>query len=104
METLFYLQFGYCPLTWMFCGRKASSRINHLHEEALRIIYTNRDLSFGKKAGSFTIHYRSIQTLSRELFKVKNCLESEIRSNIFEKNQIANYCIRFQNDFSHSLW
>ena len=32
-------QFGYCPLTWMFHSRKANSRINHIHERALRIVY-----------------------------------------------------------------
>ena len=49
METFINSQFGDRPLTWMFCERMANSRINHLHERALRILYKNRDLSFGKK-------------------------------------------------------
>ena len=39
-------QFGYCPLTWMFHGRRANSKINHIHERALRIVYKNNVLLF----------------------------------------------------------
>ena len=31
-------RFGYCPLTWIH-SRKANSKINHIHEKTLRIIY-----------------------------------------------------------------
>ena len=34
-------QFNYCPLIWMFCSRKQNSKINSIHERALRIIYQN---------------------------------------------------------------
>ena len=30
------LQFGYCTLTWMFHGRRANSKINHIHERAIQ--------------------------------------------------------------------
>lgn len=78
-------QFGYCPLIWMFCGRKANSMTNDLHEQALIIVYKNRDLSLDgllKQDGSFTIDQSNIKTLPIELFKVKQCL--------FEKRQIVN--------------
>ena len=39
-------QFGYCLLTWMFYGRRANSKINNIHERALRIVYKNNVLSF----------------------------------------------------------
>ena len=32
-------QFQYCPLVWMFHSRKMNSKINRLHERALRIAY-----------------------------------------------------------------
>ena len=70
MKTFIVYQFGYCPLTWMFCGRKTNSMTNDLHQQTLIIVYKNRDLSF------------NIKTLSIELFKVKECL--------FEKRQIVN--------------
>ena len=41
-------QFKYCSLvlTWMFHGRMANSKTNHVHERALRIVYKNNVLSF----------------------------------------------------------
>ena len=32
-------QFGYCPLTGMFFSGTANSKINHIHERSLRILY-----------------------------------------------------------------
>ena len=34
MKSFIESQFGYCPLTRMFCGRKTNTRINHAHERA----------------------------------------------------------------------
>ena len=31
-------QCGYCSLTWILHGRKANSKINHIHKRALRIV------------------------------------------------------------------
>ena len=39
-------QFGYWPLTWTFHGRRVNSKIDHIHERALRIAYKNNVLSF----------------------------------------------------------
>ena len=38
--------FGYCPLIWMFHSRKLNSRVNKLHERALRIVYHDYASSF----------------------------------------------------------
>ena len=32
-------QFGYYPLTWMLHSRRANSKINHIPERVLRILY-----------------------------------------------------------------
>ena len=37
-------QFGYCPLTWVFHGRRENSKINHIHERSLRIVDRNNIL------------------------------------------------------------
>ena len=50
-------QFGYCRLRWMFHGRRANSKINHIHDRALRIVYKNNVLSF------------------EELLELDNCLK-----------------------------
>ena len=66
-------QFGYCPLVWMFHSRELNNRINKIHERSLRIVYQDHKSSFEdmlKKDNAFTIHHRTIQTLSIELYKV----------------------------------
>ena len=68
-------------LTWMSHGRRANSKINHIHERALRIVYKNNVLSFEELLEldkSFKIHHRNIQSLAIELFKIKNNLSVTI--------------------------
>ena len=46
MKTFIESQFNYCPLTWMFHSRQLNSKINKLHERALRIVHKNPNLTF----------------------------------------------------------
>ena len=75
MKALIASEFDYCPLVWMFHSRKLNSRVNKLHERALRIVYQDYASSFTElleKDNSTTIRNRNIQLLATELFKVKN--------------------------------
>ena len=94
-------KFGCCPLTWMFCRRKSNTRINHVHERALRVFYRSNSLCFNKLLQidkSFNI-YKNIQTSAIELYKVKNNLANQIMQEIFEKRQNVDYNLRFQTEF-----
>ena len=74
-------QFGYYQLTWMFRGRKNNTRINHVHERALRIFYRNNSLCFDQLLQidkSYNIHHKNIHTLPAELYKVKNNLSNQM--------------------------
>ena len=100
MKRFIESQFGYCPLTWMFCGRKTNARINHVHGRALRIVYRN-SLRFDQLLlidKSYNIHHKNIQILAIELYKVKNNLSNQIMQ-IFERRQKVDYNLRFQTDF-----
>ena len=46
MKAFVNLQFGYCPLIWMFHNRTLNNRINRIHERALRIVYRNKTSNF----------------------------------------------------------
>ena len=64
MKIFFESQFGYCPLIWMFHSRKVNSKINHLQERSLTIVYNDYTISFEdllKKDNSFKIHHKSNQ-------------------------------------------
>ena len=74
MKAFVASEFGYCPLVWMFHSRKLNSRVNKLHERALRIVYQDYTSSFTElleKDNSTTIHNRNIQLLATELYMVK---------------------------------
>ena len=95
-------QFRYCPLTWIFPDRRANSKINHIHEIALRIAYKNNVLSFEELLEldkSFNIHHRNIQSLAIELFKIKNNLSVSIMNGIFQPRAVS-YNFMSQIDFS----
>ena len=71
MKAFIPSKFGYCPLVWMLHSRKLNSRVNKLHERALRIVYQDRASSSTEllvKDNSTTIHNRNIQLLATELF------------------------------------
>ena len=74
MKACIESQFAYCPLIWMFCQRSSNTRINHLYERALRIVYNDNESTFEdllKKDNSVSIHHKNIRLLGIELYKVK---------------------------------
>ena len=85
----------------MIYYRKANSKISHIHERSLRIVY-NHNISFFeellKKDKFFCINHRNIQSLAIELFKVKSNLSSRIICDIFETRNLG-YNLRSQTDF-----
>ena len=87
-------QFNYCPLVWMFHTKELNGRINSLHEKALRLIYQNRNLSFDellKLDKSVSIHYRNLQYLLTEIYKVKMGLSPPTMNDILTLDENASY-------------
>ena len=77
LKTFIESQFNYCPLVWMFHSRALDTKINKLHERALRAVYKNKFLTFQQLLEidkSFTFHERNLQKLAIEMFKVKHNL------------------------------
>ena len=83
MKSFIESQFGYCPLVWMFCGRKSNNRVNHLHERALRIVYNDNQLlkiNIGKIAQCLSIteifaHLQLKYTELRMICQLLTCLK-----------------------------
>ena len=102
MKTFIEAQFNYCTLVWMFCGRKANSKINNIHERSLRIVYSDYHSSFEElleKDNSFKVHYKNIQSFAIELFKVKLNVSNRIMYDILE-TRYSNYNLRSQPIFN----
>ena len=84
----FSSQSGYCPLFLMFHSRRYNNKINCLHERMLRIVYKDYKSSFAELLSedkSFTLHYKNVQKLAIEMYKVKNELCPKITLAIFEE-------------------
>ena len=63
MNAFISSQFGYCPLIWMCHSRALNTRINRIHERALRIVYDDHSSSFDTlldKSGQVKIHHRNL--------------------------------------------
>ena len=96
VRTFIESQFNYCPLIWMFHSRILNTKINKLHERALRIIYKNSTSTFEElleKDGSLTIHDRNLRRLAIEMFKIKNHLSPQPVLDLFKERTI-NYQLR----------
>ena len=95
MKAFIQSQFGYCPLIWMCHSRTLNSRINRIHERALRIVYSDYISTFNtllEKDKSFKVHERNIQTLAIEVFKVVNGLSPKIMNSIFPLKKALTHC------------
>ena len=105
MKAFIASEFGYCPLVRMFHRRKLNSRVNKLHERALRIVYQDYASPFTElleKDNSTTIHNRKIQLLATELFKVKNGLSPPFINKIFVENAHHYYDLRKKYEFKRT--
>ena len=92
MKIFIESQFNYCPLIWMFHSRTINNKINHLHEKALRIVYSDFKSSFEgvlMKDNTF-----KIQSLAIEIYKFLNGLSTSFLNNIFHKNISNSYDFR----------
>ena len=88
MKSFITSQFSYCPLIWMFHSRSLNNRINSLHKRALRITYADKTPAFQQllqRDNLVSIHYRNLQVLLTEIFKISKIVSSECLIEIFEE-------------------
>ena len=97
-----FSQFNYCPVFWTCHNRALSNKINKLHERRLRIIYNDKASTFKElleKDNSVSIHYRNIQALAIEMYKVANGMSPEIMNEIFQLREKSHYNLRYTPEF-----
>ena len=81
INAFFNAQFIYCLLTWMFHTRKLNNKINKLHERCLRIVYNNNTSTYEELLetdNSVSVHFRNVQAVAIELYKVVNRFSLDI--------------------------
>ena len=70
MKSFFEPQFGYCPFVWIFYSRGVNNKINHLHDQALRIICKDNISTFEElleKDGSYSIYQKKHPIISHRI-------------------------------------
>ena len=71
----------------MFHNRALNYIIKKIHDQALGLVYQNKNLSFNELLeldNAATIHQRNLQVFVTESFKVKNNLSPEIMKQVFD--------------------
>lgn len=62
VKVIIILQFSYCPFLWMCQSIKLKSKINNLHDTAIRVINKDKELNFHKlliQDKSVSVHYKT---------------------------------------------
>ena len=94
MSAFFNAQFSYCSLTGMFHSRKLNNKFNKLHERCLRIVYNNNTSTYEELLeadNSVSVHFRNLQVLTIELYKVVNGFSPDIMNDVFPLNASCFY-------------
>ena len=71
MNPFFATHFNYCSLIWMFHGQSNNSKITHLNERCLRLIYSDKFSSnkeLLERDGLLSVHHKNIQAIQLKLW------------------------------------
>ena len=101
MKAFIESQFRYCPLIWMLRSRALNNKINHIHERALRTVYSDYNSSFYElldKDDTFKIHQKNVQNLSIEVYKYLHGLSPATVSDVFKVNETIPFNLRMRNE------
>ena len=101
MKVFIESQFNYCPLIWILRSRTLKNKINHIHERALRTLYSDYNLSFYElidKDDTFTIHQKNVQNVAIEIHKYLHGLPPAILSDVFKVNETITCDLRMRNE------
>ena len=64
--------FSYCPVAWLFCGRKNSNKLEKLQERALRIVFNDFPSSYEflcERANTLPLPFYRLRFLGIEMYK-----------------------------------
>ena len=84
MKVFIESQFNCCPLIWIVRSRALKNKINHIHERALRTVYSDYNPSF-------------YELLDKD-DKYLHGLSPAILSDVFKVNKTTPYDLRMRNE------
>ena len=72
-HTFILSNFNFCPLSWHFCSKRNTQKIEKVQERALRFVYEDYTTSYTEllnKIGLPSLHIRRIRTMAIETYKI----------------------------------
>ena len=73
LNIFFSSQFSYCPLRWIFHNKELNYKIKRLHERWSCVLCDENSLS---------IHYRIIQVLATQIFRIYKVISKKINRDV----------------------
>ena len=102
MSSFFNNQFNYCSLIWMLLSCHSNSKIQHLHERCVRLIYNDKSSCYEEqleKDKSVSVRHKNLQSIITEIFKIKDNISPEIPSKVFLQIRESLYNLTVNQDF-----
>ena len=94
--TFIAANFNYCPVVWMFCGKKNSIKLEKLQERALRFVFNDSISSYQDllKRGNFlSLSAYRLYFLAIEVYKSNNNTNPDYINKLFHSRNIP-YALR----------
>ena len=89
----------------MFHSEKLNNKINKLHESCLRIVYNSKTSTYEElleSDNSVSVHFRNVQALATELYKVVNGFSPDTMKDVFPLNENSFYNTMNKRTFDSS--
>ena len=83
--------FNYCPVIWMFCGKRSNKKVNRVHKRALTILFNDYDASFEElleRVNERSIHVKNLQNLLIEVYNPLNCQNPIFMWDMFKRREM----------------
>ena len=90
---------SFCPLTWHFCGKSNTDKIEKIQERALRFVYDDYCSSYDQllsKANLPSLYIRRIRSMALETFKIINNMAPPVLNDLVFKRDSC-YHFRYTN-------
>ena len=91
--------FSYCPLIWLFCGKRNSQKLEKLQERVLRFVYNDNETVYNElllRANMLSLSMYRLRFLAIEVYKSVSNLNPKFINDMFTERPLK-YDLRDSN-------
>ena len=78
--------FNYCPVSWIFCGKRNSDKLEKVNERALRFVFLDRSSTYSellRRGGFLSLSQYHLKHMAIEVFKCVHGLNPPYLNSLF---------------------